>query len=350
MSRATATSEATPAATETHGWQTLPIGNIPVRVVSQTVRIDQLKLDPDNPRIRYLITELPHKPTRQELLALVEKEDFAEELLKQVRDNGGVMDPIHVLHDGTVVEGNTRLACLNRLSRSHPDDRRWQTIPVLRLPEDIAPHLVSILQGNFHVQPKNKWKAYVKAQHLHKMHTANAMSFEAIGKSLGMQKRVVERLVKQYEFMTEKILPRIKGGVRKGVHFWSHVDEFFKRADLEEFRTEVVNIDLFGDLVVSGKLKGGADVRKLSKVLARPRAKEALKKEGVEAAVAIARKSDPTIDSQAFRRVSEATAALKELAGTDLDRLRTEASAQALVRDLYSTIRQAASIAKFRLE
>lgn len=333
-----------------HGTQAIRIGNTPISVEHQTVPIDQLQLDPDNPRLRYLVRNLGHQPTVKQLGDLLEKEDFAEDLLRQIRDNGGVLDPIHALQDGTVVEGNTRLVCLKRLARNNPGDSRWRTVPVLRLPDGVAPHLISVLQGSFHVQSKNKWKAYAKAEHLHHMHTINQMSFEAIGRALGMQTRVVERLVQQYGVMATEILPKLKGDLRRGIKLWSHVDELFKRGDLDEFRSNKANLKQFADWVVSGRLKGGADVRKLSKVLAKPKAKEALQKHGVDAAVAIVRRSDPTVDSQAFRKIADAATTLKELSGSDLEQLRTEDSVQALFRELYSRLQQAAKVAKFKLE
>jgi len=200
------------------------------------------------------------------------------------------------------------------------------------------------------VQSKNKWKAYAKAEHLHHMHTTDKMSFAAIARVLGMQERVVERLVKQFDVMTLEILPKLKGDIRRGIKLWSHVDEFFKRSDLEEYRSKQTNVKQFADLVVDGKIKGGADVRNLSKFLKSAKAKEALHKDGVKAAVAVVRRSDPTIDSQAFRRVAEAAAALKSLSLADIDRLRVETPAQDLFRELLKQLKQAARIAKFQLE
>ena len=49
-------------------------------------------------------------------------------------------------------------------------------------------------------------------------------------------------------------------------------------------------------------------------------------------------------------RVAEAAAALKSLSLADIDRLRAEPPAQDLFRELLKQLKQAARIAKFKLE
>jgi hypothetical protein len=330
------------------GKQTISIDNQPVEVEHQRVPVGSLKLDSDNPRLRYLIRKLPHTPTTAELAnMLLDQMDFADDLFKQIRDNGGIHDPVHVLHDDVVVEGNTRVACLLRLAQKQPGDPRWKRVPILRLPKSITPKQVAILQGNFHVQAKNKWKAYAKAEHLHYMHKTLRMPLGDIAKALGMQERIVERLIGQYEMMTSEVLPNVD--IDRGIRLWSHVDEFFKREDLAAFREKKASRKQFAQFLVDGKIKKGADVRKLGKVVCNPRALEELAKNGLDSAVRVVTKSDPTIDSPAFKKVVDATNALRHLPRSDLERLRTEKKVQDLLRDLQRVLDDAASIAKFQL-
>jgi hypothetical protein len=245
-----------------------------------------------------------------------------------------------------VAEGNCRVACYLKLNKAQPRDERWQTIPALRLPTTITERQVAMLQGQCHVAGKNKWRAYEKAGHIYTMSKTLNIDSQSIAKSLGMQKRVVERLVEQYEVMKTKLLPRLKSG---GLDKWSHIDEFFKRAELEDDRKDPAKVEEFLDLVATDKLKGGADVRKLSKIWKNKKATRALKKEGVSKAIAIVGRADPTVDSPVFRKMKELSETINKMDSRDLQRLREERKAQGIVRDLFTALKLAAKTARVRL-
>jgi hypothetical protein len=312
-------------------------------------RIDEIVLDPDNPRIQHAVRQKRNggPPLSQgDLRDLILEQPGVSDLFKTIRDNGGLIEPIHIRPDGRIIEGNCRAASTMRLHGTNKADARWSSIPVYLVPK-ITDRQVAVLQGQFHVAGKNKWRAYEKAGHLHTMHTDLKMSVAAIARALGLQERVVTRLLAAYKTMREKVLPQIKSG--RGLDRWSHVEEFYKNKDLEEYRKTESNIDEFVSLVVDRTVKHGAQVRDLPKILKHAGATKALKKKGFKAAVAVVGKADPTADSVAFRKIKELTELLRELQTTELQRIRDERKPQQLIRALSIAIENVAKTAGFEL-
>jgi hypothetical protein len=320
-----------------------------VPVERRDMSIDDIVLDPDNPRIRHAVRQKTNGGTpltQDQLRDLILEQPGVSDTFKAIRDNGGLIDPIHVRPDGRVIEGNCRAATTMRLHIANRTDPRWRQVPVYLVPK-ITDRQVAVLQGQFHVVGKNKWRAYEKAGHLHTMHTDLKMSVPAIAKALGIQERVITRLLAAYKTMREKVLPKIKGG--RGLDRWSHVEEFYKNKHLEDYRKSDSNVDEFVSLVVDGKIKLGAEVRDLPKILKHQGATKVLKKSGFKEAVATVGKSDPTADSVVFRRVKDLTDALRKLASTELQRVREERKPQQLLRELSRAIDEVAKTAGFEL-
>ena len=320
-----------------------------IAVERRDMGIDKIVLDPDNPRIQHAVRQKTNGGaalTQDQLRDLILEQPGVSDLFKAIRDNGGLIEPIHVRSDGRVIEGNCRAASLMRLHGTNKTDSRWRSMPVYMVPK-INDRQVAVLQGQFHVAGKNKWRAYEKAGHLHTMHTDLKMTVPAIAKALGMQERVVTRLLAAYKTMREKVLPKIKGG--RGLDRWSHVEEFYKNKDLEDYRKSERNIDEFVSLVVDQKVKHGAQVRDLPKILKHERAAKVLKKSGFKEAVAVVGKSDPTADSKAFRKIKDVTEVLRNLASTELQRIRQERKPQQLLRELSAAINNVAKTAGFKL-
>ena len=321
---------------------------IPVRY--REMDLEDLRLDPNNPRIQHAVKQKSkgRTLTQEELRDLILELPGVSELFKSIRDNEGLLEPIYVRPDGNIIEGNCRAACYLKLHNiaSRNKDSRWQKIPAVFVPK-ISDRQVAVLQGHYHVAGKNKWLAYEKAGHLHMMHTTLKMDERAIAKALGMREGEVKKNLESYQVMTEKLLPRMKNG--NGLEKWSFVQEFFKRRHLEDFRSKSSNVDQFVSLVVNNKLKRGTDVRKFEKIVKHPRAIEKLKKDGIDDAMTIVGNVDPTATSTTFKKLKEATRLLLRLQGPDLEKLRENEKTQAILRDLFQAVSDAAKTAGLKL-
>jgi hypothetical protein len=101
--------------------------------------------------------------------------------------------------------------------------------------------------------------------------------------------------------------------------------------------------------VVDGKLKLGADVRKLEHIIKNPTALKTLKKQNVESAMSIVGKADPTADSDAFRKFKQAATLLEKLPSKELQRLRESEPTRLILQDLFVAVRNAAKAAGVKL-
>jgi hypothetical protein len=317
-----------------------------VSVQYEEIPLQEISLDPENSRIRHLVSQQKQngKPlSTSELRKIIWELPGVQELYVNVRDNGGLMEPIYVCADGRVVEGNCRLAVYLRLHESLQNDGRWKSIPAYRLPDDVTERQLAVLQGQFHVAGKTQWRAHEQAGHVRHMHLDLKMSSKEVAKSLGLQERVVTRLLKAHELMTKLILPQVKNGT--GLEKFSYAEEFYKNKNLEEFRETPGSEKIFAELVVSGKLKRGADVRDLPKILKHPQAAKVLKNQGHEKALKVLGHSDPTADSAFFKKLQNTIDALKEMPIPEIDRLKREPRAKELLTDLFNAVKTAARVA-----
>lgn len=327
--------------------ESLIIEGAAIPVQHQKMALKDVRLDPSNPRIRHAVKQKAKNGplSDDDLRKLVLEQPGVSQLFTSIRDNRGIFDPIYVRPDGSVIEGNCRAACYMRLRTTYPHDAQWQTIPAVFVPK-ITDRQVAILQGQYHVAGKNKWLAYEKVGHLHHMHTDLKMDEKSIAKTLGLRERDVIRDLQAYRTMTEKLLPKMTGS--NALEKWSFVQELYKRKGLEGYRSKPENIDEFVSLVVDKKLKQGADVRKLEKVIKHSNAVKTLKKEGIDKALSVAGKADPTADSRAFQKLKETTGLLQHFENKELARLQEE-KARLILQNLFSAVKDVAKAAGVKL-
>ena len=334
--------------TVTSDGQTLIIAGDAIPVESRRIPLDDVVLDPSNPRIQHAVRQSGRKEpiSQAELRRIILDRPGVDQLFKSIRENGGLIEPIYVRPDGRVIEGNCRAASFMKLRDANRRDARWQTIPALFVPT-ISDRQVAVLQGQYHIAGKNKWLAYEKAGHLHFMRTQLGMEPKDIGIALSMTEREIITQLSAYDTMTKKLLPKMQGA--NGTEKWSFVEEFYKRKDLETYRSTPANVDSFVKMVVSGRIKKGADVRKLPDILKHPSAVTVLKKQGVDAAIAVVGKKDPTADSAAFRKLKQTTRVLKRLPAKELQRLRTEGQERVILAELFAAVKDVAKLAGVKL-
>src|SRR3984957_4314243 len=117
----------------------IPLDGKRVQVQSVDLPLDQVTLDPRNPRIANTasisITE-EGEALQRKLEALLWDDADVRDLYRQVLINQGLVERIIVRQDGRVVEGNCRTVVYRKLRERQPSDKRWKTIPARLLPMD----------------------------------------------------------------------------------------------------------------------------------------------------------------------------------------------------------------------
>jgi len=312
-----------------------------IELTPERVDINSVKLDADNPRIRYLVSS--HgltNPSQDDLKGLLWQVNGVQELLRKIRDNEGTIDAIILSQDGTVIEGNCRLACYRHLYNGK--DPAWQTIPAQRLPS-ISQRQIDILLSKYHVSGKINWRSYAQAGQIHRLRHTHKMSTADITRVTGIPDKTVKDLLKTYELMTSQILPALPG--TRGLKKFSYVYEFYKDPKLEDWRSDDKQVREFSDWVVSGKIRKGEDVRELHQVLKSPKALKTLRTEkdgGKKAVQLVVRPSE-------FVRIETALGILGDLPPELVERLKSDKKEQRVLKNLFAKIKDVADMAELDL-
>jgi len=114
--------------------ETIRLQNRDVPFERGRLSIDQLVLDPLNPRIQYLIGRHPGPITQEKLDELLWAKEPIKALAQAIQQNGGVYDPIIAQKiDGRylVKEGNSRTVATRHLAEKNPGDDRFMTVPAM---------------------------------------------------------------------------------------------------------------------------------------------------------------------------------------------------------------------------
>jgi len=203
------------------------IGGKQISTKTTKLDISDLKYYPENPRINSIVAKLSRPLTQKAIENAIYDEDSVHELLTQIKNNGGLIDPILVKGD-VVIEGNCRLCCYRQLYRHSNDGEKgiWQEIPARVLPSNLTEEEIFILLGTIHVTAKTPWDPFERASYIWRMSKKLKKSWEEIAKLLGMEKGEVWRSAQVYDFMKEYKMRDIKK--------FSYIDEFFRSTELRK--------------------------------------------------------------------------------------------------------------------
>jgi hypothetical protein len=301
-----------------------------VRVRNLLVPIDSVRLDTNNPRIANTYATLVGSGQANEsrIESLLWDDPDVRDLSRQIEINGGLIERIIVAEDGRAVEGNCRTVCYRKLQQKHPRDQRWRLIPARRLPPDIGAKDIAILLGEMHVAGKNTWSPFEKAGHVYRMHRDFSLTQDEIAQRLRMSKSKVNQLVRAFDAMKNKFLPRYPGP--GAIRRFSYFEELYKSPLLRDWldRNDRAE-DEFVDWVGKEKLSQGLHVRALPAILKNERAVAQLTEHGFAAAERIIAEDDPASESKLFKRMTEMAEALRKAQLDDIQRVRGGVKGQA---------------------
>lgn len=320
----------------------LNIAGKPVDVTHEEVPLASLSLDPENPRIRLQMTVAGRKKpsTPEELLDLMRAQRGYEELQKQIRNEGGIYDPLIVRHDGRIVEGNTRFAVLSVLAKTPGGAGKWGTIPIVRLPAGVPEKVIQLQMAGYHVSGKTKWRAAAQADQIYRLIEENEASIEEVAVATRMTPKQVQQNIDAYKYLIHEVIPELNGAspVEKQEILeskFSHALELMTRRDLEHVRQNKETRKKVAKVIAEGKIKG-VQMRKLHTVLSHSRARAALERHGFDAAKEELRKADPTGDSKVLKAVEKLTGTLETLDQNDLELFRAHDNAREALRTLVT--------------
>lgn len=313
-----------------------------IQVQSVDLPLEQVKLDPHNPRIANTVSLSimgQGEALQKSLEALLWEDSDVRDLYRQVQINKGLVERIIVRQDGSVVEGNCRTVVYRKLRQKQPGEPQWRRIPARLLPADIGARDVAILLGEMHVAGKNTWTPFEKAGHVYRLHDEFALTQDEIAQRLRMSKSKVNQLIRAFDVMKNKYLPKYPGpgSSRK----FSYFEELYKKPQLRDWVTSTSGAeDLFVEWVGTDKIEQGVHVRDLPAILEDAEAVKALTKHGFDAAQRVIEEDNPALTSKLFRRMVEMTEALKKAQLDDIQRVRKGGNSKArrIVEDLNKSL------------
>jgi hypothetical protein len=210
------------------------------QVSTRNAEIDhgKLKFFADNPRIYAIVHQNGHEPTQHEIEEILLKTEYVRELMLDIKNNGGLMEPL-IVRDGTfeVLEGNSRLAAYRGLAKQ--DAIAWSKVKCRLLPKDIDESLVFALLGQLHVKGKKAWQPFEQAGFLYRRCKGHKLDYEKLGAEIGLKWKTVKHLVETYQFMLDRKEPPER---------WSYWDEYLKSYKIARARERQPNLD---DVIVA---------------------------------------------------------------------------------------------------
>ena len=329
--------------------KTLPLTlpGIAVNATHDKVPVGKIRLNPENPRIRFLLQQkrLAKAPSEKALIEIIRDQPGYDGLQKAIRKAGGIYDPIIVDHTGLVIEGNTRATVFKVLHDGTKADSRWQKIPVLRLPRTVPESSTALLMGSYHIGGKTTWRAYAQADHIYQLKHKYKLDPEQIADETRMSKKEVEQYIDAYDYLVKEVLPKANGSAGMEIleKKFSHALEFIKNKKLAKLRADPKVRAKVATLIVDNKIKG-AEVRHLDKVLKNRQASSALKTGGFKAAKAVLNDVDPASGSKVLKEVRHLTASLNSMSQDDIETIKKSAKARDLLVALNRALRSVASV------
>lgn len=329
------------------GREEITLGGRKIELIHQDVPIDEVHLDPENPRVGYVVRSLGRKATEEQIRSILWGTSSVKALARQIRLNGGLIErPILQRVDGKgyiAREGNCRTTVYLKFHEQNPDDETWAFLPARVLPDDVDVREIMRLLGDFHVAGKNEWQPFEKGAYIFRMLEEFAFDASELATTLRMSKSSLYQFREAYKWMSEDYLPKYpeaqEGAER--VRDFSHFLEFVKSVKKADPALKAEFVDWVG----KGAFGMAIEVRDLPKILDTPGGREALAEKDYEAAMEIVADFHPEQTSKLFATLDRATRQLKVATFAEIEDLRSGNAAKVgQIKQLYNAIRDLAAV------
>jgi len=208
-----------------------------VPFIATRLRIDQVELDPLNPRVQYLIGQSGGKATQSQLDAMIWEKDQVKALSQSIFQNGGVREPIIVQPKKgdperyIVREGNCRLVCNHHLADQYPGDERFSFILAHIYEHHLTEEDLAVLLADLHVAKKISWDAYEQAKYIHDLNTVYGKPYDWLSNHLRLSKSKISENLAAYKATTDYLQAHPgPANIKK----FSFFQELIKKRELRE--------------------------------------------------------------------------------------------------------------------
>jgi len=310
-----------------------------------------VELDPSNPRIQFLVGQKAGQVSQSELDALIWEKDAVKALANSIFQNGGVYEDIIVQRNGKkfrVREGNCRLVASRHLLEQYPNDARFMSMPGMIFDVDLTEEDLAVLLADMHVAGKIRWDAYEQAKHVHDLFQLYGKTYDWLSNHLRLSKSKIIELLSAYRAMNEFLTAHpAPDNIRK----FSLFHELMRKKDLRQrFHDDLQFKQRFHKWLLDNRLNDSKQVRALPDLLANTEAAKALDKTGYAEAARVLIVNDPSLESDLFYAVKNATEKLKEAPASDIQDLKSGNPQKVIMlRNLHRAIEDLATLAGVKL-
>lgn len=325
---------------------------VPYEIVR--VPVDDVLLDPRNPRIEYLLGHrFGENPTQDQILEALYEKDQVKALAESIYANGGVREHIILQRrkDGTLMvrEGNCRTTSSQKLKFQNPGDNRFDTIPAKVFDADLSEEDIAVMMANEHVAKKISWDAYTQAKSIYELHNVAGKTYDWLVNNLRLSRSKVSEFLAAYDAMTAFLQVHSDP---KFINRFSLFHEMVRKKPLKQRWDE--DIDGFRgnyfEWVAKARIHEPRHVRRLEQIVEDEDAVAALSAKGFDAAEKVLVAKDPTIGSDLFSTIKRATDALKNAPMSEVQELQGgNAQKTILLRNLSRAVEDIATMAGIKL-
>lgn len=312
--------------------------------------IDQLTLDPENPRIQYLIGRRPEPVSQDELDQLLWAKDQVKGLGQAIKQNGGVYDPLVVQKlDGRYVvrEGNSRTVAVRHIAEQHPGDDRFATVPAMVFDEELNEDDLAVLLADMHVAGKIRWDAYEQAKHVSDLYNVHGKTYEWLATHLRLSKSKITQQLKAYGWTTDYLSDNGEG---RNIEKFSFFYELARKKDLAaRFTDDLAFQQQFKRWLSEGTLNDARQVRQLGAILENDQAAKVLDEQGWNEAASVLIREDPALGSDLYDAVKRATEKLNTVPLDEIHDLANNKQKLLMLRGLHRAIEDLATQAEVSL-
>ena len=186
---------------------TITIFGKEIPVVHERRNIHDLLFYEQNPRVYSKLQEKKLSVDETEKQKYIEKmmlkEPSAKKLISAIQHHGGIIDPIVVNYKTReVLEGNSRLAALRKLSSDNPTEEKWQTALCMVVSGLDQGQIDSYLH-QIHVEGKTPWQPYEKAHMAYKRVVIDETPIEEYSQTVNETRQAVEKQIETIHLMSD---------------------------------------------------------------------------------------------------------------------------------------------------
>jgi hypothetical protein len=318
----------------------------------QAVAVSDCELDPSNPRIQYLVGQKAGLVSDNELDALIWDKDAVKALANSILQNGAVYESLFVQRAKNgkfrVREGHCRTVACRPLLEQYPHDTRFLTMPAMIFDVELTEEDLAVLLADMHVASKIRWDAYEQAKHVSDLFNIYGKTYDWLSNHLRLSNSKIKELLWAYQATTDylNLFPG-QNNIRK----FSFFHEVMKKKEIrEQFQNSLQFKQRFHRWLEEGRITDSKQIRSLPLILFTPMALKALDEKGMEEAVKVLMQEDPSLESDLFAAVKNATEKLRLAPASDIQDLKAgHAQKTIMLRNLSRAIEDLATLAGVKL-